>query len=487
MTIVLNFSGKSRKADETKASRIFGLLPVSTINKTEMKIHPIIKEINDPLNSSIQKTSIKINSDACLSTVKVNDHVRVYHSSVLIKNNSDLSDKDNVEKQNVLTNNPETLTTEMAIVCHDKGSATSKNIDVLEVVSTKMKKTKMFICLDQANSMKNDKIFSKADESFEFTAKNETNNQSIGSALRPFADSFILKLLNDPHLNHLFYGLETRTIANIIENSLIRLRTRSTKDKEKLFLANLHDIIKEERSKYDVSNSVFKLNNPHMSNSFDFNEKELCGNTNIPSVQKLYEMLIDVSLWKNGQTSASDSQNHQYESIICDPIYEEINEKPPPLPINPPPTSNNTLDKNYKPMFLGATKNDILSYLVDAKNRIVVAEEVPFKFLRRSIDDDAIYLDKVPEQNGKVLNIIRDIPQNFNELRAYGNDKCIASIERNDSGVGSETSKTSRTKYQPSVLENKKVFLCEDCGKFVQYYFTLIIHICITLKVNTIF
>lgn len=438
-----------------------------------MKIHSIIKDTNDPLNSSIQKTSITINSDACLSTVKVNDHARVYHSSVLIKNNLDQTDTDNVEKQNNSENNPEALTTEMAIVCHDKDSATSKNIDILEVVSTKMKKTKMFICLDHPNSMKNDVVFSNADESFEFAAKNGTNNQSNGSALRHFADSFILKLLNDPHLSHLFYGLETRTVANIIENSLIRLRTRSTKDKDKLFIATLHDIIKEERSKYDVSNSVFKLDNPHMSNSPHYNQKELSGNTNIPAVQKLYEMLVDVSLWKNVQTSASDSQNHQYESINCDPIYEEINEKPPPLPINPPPTSNNTLEKYYKPMFLGATKNDILSYLIDAKNRIVVAEEVPFKFLRRSIDDDAISLDKVPEQNGKVLNIIRDIPQNFNEIRAYGNDKCIASIERNDSGVGSETSKTSRTKYQPSVLESKKVFLCEDCGKFFQYKYSL--------------
>lgn len=194
-------------------------------------------------------------------------------------------------------------------------------------------------------------------------------------------------------------------------------------------------------------------------------------NKTIPA-QKLYEMLVDASLLKNGQSSASDSQNHQYESINCDPIYEEINEKPPPLPINPPPNLNINPDKNYKPMFLGATKHDILSYLVDAKDRIVAPEEsYTFKFLRRCTDDDTMSPEIVPE-NAKALHFMRETSHNTNELKSYGNGKFIASIERNDSGVGSETSKTSRTKYhQPGVLENKKVFLCEDCGKFLLFYF----------------
>ncbi|XP_055307571.1 uncharacterized protein LOC129571745 isoform X2 [Sitodiplosis mosellana] len=473
------------KVDEAKASRIFGLLPVSTINKNKIQIHPIIKETNDPLNSTIQKTSITINNEACSSTVNVNEHVKNHHSSVLIKNNlHQIDDKDSQkdveEKQNNLENISQTSTTEMAIVCHDKDSATSKNIDILEIVSTNIEKTKMLICLDYAHSTQSDGVFSEENESTEFTTKSGSGEQSNGSmsAPRPFADSFILKLLSDPYLSHMFYGLEAKTIANIIENSLVRLRigkynfsARSTKDTDKQFISSLHDIIKEERSKYDATNTVFKLNDLHVSNSDDFQQKELFSNINIKklySAQKLHEMLVDASLWKNGQSSASDSQNHQYESINCDPIYEEINEKPPPLPTNPPPISNSSLDKYYKPMFLGATKHDILSYLVDAKNRIFVAEEVPFKFCRRSTDDDVISLEKVPEHNGKALNIIRDIPQNMNELRAYGNDKCIASIERNDSGVGSETSKTSRTKYQPSVLENKKVFLCEDCDDPIQ-------------------
>lgn len=469
------------KIDEAKASRIFGLLPVSTINKN--KIDPVINEAHEPLKSSIQKTSITINTDACLSNVKVNDHVKIYHSSVLIKDKLDQIDdiqkefkksidNKNAEEQNSLENN-----SEMTIVCHDKNSETSKNIDVLEIISTNMKTTKTLICLEYAksfNSSQNDEEFSIENGSAKFMSIKRPDDQSNcdTSASSFFEDSFILKLLNDPYLSHLLYGLEMKTIANIIKNSMIRLRTgqynfkaRSTKDDE--FITSLHDIIKDERSKYDVKNTLFTLNNSHMSNLNDNPQNGLLHNINIKQmyscnktipVQKLYDMLVDTSIWKSGEPSTNES--HQYESINCDPIYEEINENPPPLPTNPPPISNGTPNKPYKPMFLGATKHDIISYLVNAKDRIVVPEEsYTFKFLRRSTNDDAMSSEKVPD-NGKLSN----------ERISNGNDKCIASIERNDSGVGSETSKTSRTKYQPGVMENKKVYLCEDCGEYVLKY-----------------
>lgn len=180
-------------------------------------------------------------------------------------------------------------------------------------------------------------------------------------------------------------------------------------------------------------------------------------------VGKLYEILMDPSLWQNDESSSKMQNHHQYESICfnCDPIYEEISEKPPPLPISPPPNTNCT----PKPMFLGATKYDILSYLVDAKKRIIVPDEsYSFKFSHRPCDELS--------SSGKVdgINKMKDITHNERKLDSPNIDKGVTSIERNDSGVGSETSKSSRIKFQPIVsVENKKISpiqLCEDCGKF---------------------
>lgn len=69
-----------------------------------------------------------------------------------------------------------------------------------------------------------------------------------------------------------------------------------------------------------------------------------------------------------------DSDENHYE-IIRDPIYEEISESPPPLPLSPPPT---TVDINEsiptRSIFEGASKYDILSYLETAKERGIVIE-----------------------------------------------------------------------------------------------------------------
>lgn len=69
-----------------------------------------------------------------------------------------------------------------------------------------------------------------------------------------------------------------------------------------------------------------------------------------------------------------DSDENHYE-IIRDPIYEEISETPPPLPLSPPPT---TVDINEsiptRSIFEGASKYDILSYLETAKERGFVIE-----------------------------------------------------------------------------------------------------------------
>jgi hypothetical protein len=69
-------------------------------------------------------------------------------------------------------------------------------------------------------------------------------------------------------------------------------------------------------------------------------------------------------------------EENVYESIK-DPIYEEIPDTPPPLPLSPPPSLDDLEEskRGSRSIFEGASKYDILSYLVGAKERGIVPEE----------------------------------------------------------------------------------------------------------------
>lgn len=73
-----------------------------------------------------------------------------------------------------------------------------------------------------------------------------------------------------------------------------------------------------------------------------------------------------------------DAESDHYETIR-DPIYEEISEEPPPLPLSPPPVVIERVDELIptKSIFEGATKYDILNYLAGAKKRGIVSEPGP--------------------------------------------------------------------------------------------------------------
>lgn len=340
--------------------------------------------------------------------------------------------------------------------------------------------------------------------------------------------SFIAKLLEDPTLGHLAEGLDGELVAKLIENSLLRLKesrhsldmsgTKDEKDMNKLIESTLQRV-KEERIKLEHVSHAKQLEQDKMDDQekhslssgnsyssanyepYDFNDSndlsdcyQSCsseltvdedGNM---TRSKFYQMLVDATL-SEIEIATNTDDDHHYESIRIhgDPIYEEISDIPPPLPLCPPPNDIELEKKISKSMFEGASKYDILSYLVDAKERGIVPEDsYTYNFSNTSdiiIEEQQSSADKIVERlhNRQLsndsatalhrmsqLSSVSDTSESESSLKLCAQQrKSSADIERNDSGVGSETSKTSRSKYQTltgSIVDkNSPIHLCEDC------------------------
>ncbi|XP_017127143.1 uncharacterized protein LOC108145946 [Drosophila elegans] len=355
--------------------------------------------------------------------------------------------------------------------------------------------------------------------------------------------NFIAKLLRDPMLGQVADGLETETVAELIENSLQRLQqtrrgidmsgTKDHDDMNRLISASLQRIRLErqphpvaatpgsatkEEDRLSNRGSISSANSfasAHNYELFDFDtgangnesdcyqscSSELTASGVLeedslkdpeaeldPATRaKFYQLLVDATLAEIEHSTHQDlgtDAEHHYESIrhSGDPIYEEIHEVPPPLPLSAPPLNDAELEKKAaRSIFEGASKYDILSYLVDAKERGLAREESfdygnnP-KIIEEEAADTLSDLDKRQAEERErererdsgqsSMSSLSPPPHNFICGGGGGGGKSSGSdVERQDSGVGSETSKTSRSKYQatPTVLH-----LCEDCDGAVE-------------------
>ncbi|XP_037931431.1 probable serine/threonine-protein kinase DDB_G0282963 [Teleopsis dalmanni] len=369
----------------------------------------------------------------------------------------------------------------------------------------------------------------------------------------PERSSFIAKLLEDPMLSQVADGLETEIVAELIENSLKRLKesrsaidisgTKDNDDVNRLINLSLQKIKEERqatatqtvttnnddsnthltvptkdddrhsnRGSISSANSFASANNYEMFD-FDANESDCyqsCSSeitspgdddsSSATTRSKFYQMLVDATLAEiELSTNIEDLDEHHYESIRNngDPIYEEITDVPPPLPLTAPPLSDELDKKAARSIFEGASKYDILSYLVDAKERGVAREET-FDYplncsnpiiieeeacdtlsdlgkrkQRKDMSSRASVVSDSSEDNQSNMSSLSPPPNTFmcGSNVSLLQRKCASSdIERNDSGVGSETSKSSRSKYQHTPIANTNlvpstspIHLCEDC------------------------
>lgn len=361
--------------------------------------------------------------------------------------------------------------------------------------------------------------------------------------------NFVTKLFDDPFFGHLAEGLDSDLVKKLIENSLIKLQESKNQEGadseitiEKLIESSLKNLksdetvtnqeiktkeqpVTENKGESECQERETSVDNDNdnscsapyesmeyesgpvgvfsdlepMSDCYNASASELSTEDDTNSTRsKFYQMLVDAAMCDIEIANNTDDDHH-YESIRLnsDPIYEEICDMPPPLPINPPPMSMTLLDDDKRSgsrsIFEGASKYDILSYLVDAKERGIDDEDTYITNYETENGNNGLLEQSKEKHNSKEI-LDSHLSSNTSQL-SNGSDssednsliinhdslektlvckKTSAEIERNDSGVGSETSKSSRSRLQgkcsPCHTMNEKdapIHLCEDCDTAV--------------------
>lgn len=418
-----------------------------------------------------RKTSILINGDDCYSTVNVNDNVPLYQSSVVVKDepiqNNKKSSKIYITGTFISSNN-----SEEAVVSSSSEDTLSRNVpeeNTIKIVAS----VKENGPIKMESEIKDETVAPKLNEGKQ-SSQSSSSCELIKEILRDPVEAVRHNLV--PHVcgksdmprrpRDTKFPNHTSPLGNInslfdsffkeanfpltIEDSLLKLRNDRTLEE---------DVTSEHSStQYEMMDQSSECYTDH-SNRSSVTEEELSNRT------KFYELLAEAE-----NVEVSESDDHHYESIKVnnDPIYEEI-QIPPPLPANPPPSSildDLQLDKEYttRSIFEGASKYDILSYLVDAKERGIVQEDgYTYNYNTGSNTEDET---KEPYNRVSHMSTVSDSSED-NSLIISGaliDEKATfqkpAEVERNDSGVGSETSKTSLSKYR----SKPEIFACcEDC------------------------
>ncbi|XP_071057464.1 uncharacterized protein [Onthophagus taurus] len=429
------------------------------------------------------KTSIMINGDDCYCTVNVSDDISHYQSSVVVKDSGII----NIET-------PEKRSSTVYI-CGDFNSKLPPTKEILKDDSLKDVTSKDVSLKD---------VTSKDDTSKDVLLKN-LEPKEIGLQINPESDSLMIEnelpmlhqILNDP-----VEAVKRNLVPHVCgksENSR-RPRTKKIIDSNDLVANFLNDSLLSSSEHFEnnhvsqlIEDSFTKLRN-HDGGGFDddkgsehssstqyeimdpgsdcytdnsnrssVTEEELCARS------KFYELLAESAV------EVSEGDDHHYESIKVnsDPIYEEI-EIPPPLPTNPPPSTlldDLQLDKEYttRSIFEGASKYDILSYLVDAKERGIIPEDS----YTYNFNNSGIVIEEDGKDNSEPYNrvsqlsTVSDSSEECSLVLPTVEDKVQRSVEveRNDSGVGSETSKSSLSKYR---TKQELSVTCEDCDSPVE-------------------
>ncbi|CAK1550596.1 unnamed protein product [Leptosia nina] len=501
-----------------------------------------------------RKTSIQINGNECYSTMNVSNDAPIYLSSVVVNADSSnaCSSYQTGTTVTISVGSPQSETkkskSQVYIGASFNGEKKCNDLNTYEEYYNESNTSKVSntsissILSDPVEAVKRNLIphvCGKKDDSME----SDKNSQEGGN--------IVAKLFDDTFFAHLADGLDSDLVRKLIENSLIKLQETKHREGvsntkvtiEKLIESSLVSM-KEEmnksigkpeeplKNKDDNENKnnnlptylhnddticsapyesmeyesgvagVFSDLEP-MSDCYNASASELSTEDDNNSTRsKFYQMLVDAAIC-DIETANNTDDDHHYESIRLnsDPIYEEIGDMPPPLPVNPPPNSLMLIDdekrSGSRSIFEGASKYDILSYLVDAKERGIDDEETYITNYENNTESQPS--DKSEDSRSNEIKSLKSVERNTSQISNASDSsednsliisnenvektlvckKPSAEIERNDSGVGSETSKSSRSRLQGKISprnstsdKDTPIHLCEDCDTAVETQIT---------------
>ncbi|CAH1716989.1 unnamed protein product [Aphis gossypii] len=184
-------------------------------------------------------------------------------------------------------------------------------------------------------------------------------------------------------------------------------------------------------------------------------------------------------------SSTSSSAIAAAMAADSEPIYEEISESPtpPPLPSCPPPDRADhepAIALPCRSIFEGATKYDIINYLVDAKRRCGSLHDTSSCHPKFVVVTDEQAAGESDACSGGAFNDSGEESSSYGACgpaeaamlqSADAAKRAAVDIERNDSGVGSETSQSSRSKWQQQQQQQQQhetQHSCEDCDQLVE-------------------
>ncbi|XP_076335715.1 uncharacterized protein LOC143238939 isoform X2 [Tachypleus tridentatus] len=204
----------------------------------------------------------------------------------------------------------------------------------------------------------------------------------------------------------------------------------------------------------------------------------------LPEVEIAGETVKELKLYDEGMMKQGEEDGENiYECIKAEPIYEELPEK---LELN---IGLHPLDSPRKSFFEGASKAEILSYLEVAKERgLENFIEEPTELLD---EDEVVEPEDKPEPDktcsrnnrNRISNLSSSsqsssnseqnntstLPpsQNPESVQTIKERPLTAEVERNDSGVGTETSKPNRLR-QIDKTNGGEEQQCADCEQLVK-------------------
>ncbi|XP_067125638.1 rhoGEF domain-containing protein gxcJ [Centruroides vittatus] len=276
--------------------------------------------------------------------------------------------------------------------------------------------------------------------------------------------SNVIKIQNDPN-----------NIKILMSNDDCSMENKSAEQKTEIYVSH-HNTIdvysnnseNEECLQMDIQEE--KAKNHHTEEYkivLNTAEGELDEKSDLSKQCLLKESISSSSFHSNTNISKNPDLNYHEDNVPNDindssqKVVSENEQVPEDANTNSAKTTGlyNIENLQHKSFFEGASKTEILSYLEDAKSRGV--DDLTEEDIQSLIDIDTSSILSTTKQASPIEEVVQSTINISKDTSDDNEPLTTADIERNDSGVGTETSKPPRLRRL--ILPGSEEVSCADC------------------------